>query len=327
MNKDCIGVGLIGVGRHGMRYARHIVHDLSNTSLRAVCRQHPEQGLDLPGAPSVNVYKEPQSLIADPMVDVVIVVTPPVFSLDICRVAVQSRKPLLIEKPLATTAADAHAMVVMAREAEVPLMTAQTLRFDHTIQHLKTLQPSIGRSQQLDIVFHIEKRKTAPNHADGYGKRGAVLEIGVHMLDLVRFLTGEEAQDVRCTMDRHPPSAPEMRASVHLTTTGGTTCRIEIARVLESRAGRAIWTGSQGRVEADWIHRRIRCVDDAGVETMNVDPPPSQTVLHTLTAFLQAVRNNSPMPITGEDGCRAVEIAEACYRSAQAEGKPVTLPL
>ena len=75
------------------------------------------------------------------------------------------------------------------------------------------------------------------------------------------------------------------------------------------------------------MHPRIRCVDDAGVQTMNADPPPSQTVLQTLTAFLQAVKNNSPMPITGEDGCRAVEIAEACYRSAQAGGKPITLPL
>jgi predicted dehydrogenase len=327
MNKDCIGVGLIGVGRHGMRYAQHLVQDLPTASLRAVCRRHPEQGFQVPGAESVKVYGDARSLIADPMVDVVVVVTPPIYSSKICGLAIQARKPLLIEKPLATTATDARMMVAQACEAGVPLMTAQTLRFDHTIQHMKTLQPCIGRSQQLNLVFHIEIRKTAPDHAAGYGQRGALLEIGVHMLDLVRFLTGEEVRDVRCTMDQHPTSAPELKALVHLTTIGGTTCRIEIARVLESRAGRAIWIGSQGRVEADWMQRRIRCVDDAGVETMNVAPPSSQTVLHTLTAFLQAVKNNSPMPITAEDGCRAVEIVEACYRSAQAEGKPITLPL
>ncbi len=327
MNKERIGVGLIGVGRHGARYAQHLVQDLPLASLRAVCRRHPEQGFHVPGAESVTVYGDAQSLIADPTVDVVVVVTPPIYTSEICGLAVQARKPLLIEKPLAATATDARTIVAQAREAGVPLMTAQTLRFDHTIQHMKMLQFSIGRSQQLDLVFHIETRKTASDHADGYGKRGAMLEIGVHMLDLVRFLTGEEAQEVRCTMDQHPPSAPEMRASVHLTTIGDTTCRIDIARVLEARAGRAIWIGSQGRVEADWMHRRIRCVDDAGVETMSADPPPSQTVLATLTAFLQAVTNHSPMPITGEDGYRAVEIAEACYRSAEAGGVSITLPL
>ena len=327
MNQGRIGVGLIGVGRHGFRYAQHIVRDLPTAVLRAVCRRHPEQGFDIPGVSPVKVYGEAASLIADPMVNVVIVVTPPIFSLEIGRLAAQARKPMLVEKPLGTTSADAQALVVVAREAAVPLMTAQTLRFDNTIQRMKTFQPCIGRSQQLNLTFHIEIRETAPDHVAGYGGRGALLEIGVHMLDLVRFLTGEEVQDVRCTMDRHPPTAPEMRASIDLTTIGGTICRIEVARVLGSRAGRAVWIGSQGRVEADWMRRRIRCLDDTGVERMNADPPPSQTVLATLTAFLQAVTNNSSMPITGEDGYRAVEIAEACYRSAQAGGKAVSLPV
>lgn len=327
MKQGRIGVGLIGVGRHGFRYAQHIVRDLPTAFLSAVCRRHPEQGFDVPGASSVKVYGEAASLIADPLVDVVIVVTPPIFSLEICRSAAQARKPMLVEKPLATTSADAAALVAVAREAAVPLMTAQTLRFDNTIQLMKTLHPSIGHSQQLNLTFHIEIRETAPDHVAGYGGRGALLEIGVHMLDLVRFLTGEEVQDLCCTMDRPPPGGPEMRASVHLTTIGGTTCRIEVARVSGSRAGRAVWIGSQGRVEADWMQRRIRCLDGTGLETMDADPPPSQTVLATLTAFLQAVTSNSSMPITGEDGYRAVEIAEACYRSASAGGKPVALPL
>ncbi|OQW31012.1 MAG: hypothetical protein A4E19_20835 [Nitrospira sp. SG-bin1] len=327
VNKHCIGVGLIGVGRHGMRYARHLMHDIPTASLRAVCRRHPEQGFHVAGAESVTVYGDAQALVADPSIDVIVVVTPPMYSSDICRLAAQAGKPLLMEKPLAATVDDARTVVALARESAVPLMTAQTLRFDKTIQEMKRLRPHIGLSERLDLVSHIEHKQTAPNHADGYGKRGAVLEIGVHMLDLVRFLIGEEVQEVRCTMDRHPPAAPETRASVHLTTVGGTHCRIDIQRVAESRVGRALWVGSQGRVEADWMQRRVRCVNSAGVETLNADLAPSQTVLDTLTAFLQAVSNKTPMPVTGEDGYRAVEIAEACYRSAGLEGAPVALPL
>lgn len=325
MASERIGVGLIGVGRHGLRYARHIVHDLPAASLRAVCRQHPEQGFELPGAPSIKVYGNAESLTADPAVDVVIVVTPPIVALDICRLAVEARKPLLIEKPLATSVADARAMVSMAREAAVPLMTAQTLRFDHTIQQMKELKSRIGRSERIHLISRIEKRKTAPGHADGYGKRGALLEIGVHMLDLVRFMTGEEVEEVRCTMDVRPAVSPETAASIRLLTFGGTTGQIEIARVSTGRVGRADWWGSQGRLEVDWGVCRVSCHDGTG--THEFDPPPSQTVLATVTAFLQAVRTGSPMPITGEDGCRAVEIAEACYQSAQFGGAPVILPI
>ena len=325
MASDRIGVGLIGVGRHGLRYARHIVHDLPTASLRAVCRQHPEQGFDLPGAQPIKVYGEAESLMADPAVDVVVVVTPPLYARDICRLAVEARKPLLIEKPLATTAADASAMVTMAREAAVPLMTAQTLRFDHAIQQMNTLKPRIGRSERLHLISRIEKRETAPGHADGYDKRGAVLEIGVHMLDLVRFMTGEEVDEVRCTMDVRPALSPETAASIRLVTTSGTVCQIEIARVSTGRVGRADWWGGKGRLEVDWPACQVRCCDSTGTHDFPLSP--SQTVLATVTAFLQAVQEGTPMPITGEDGWRAVEIAEACYQSAQLGGAPVTLPI
>lgn len=319
--KQPIGVGLIGVGRHGIRYARHILQDLPTASLKAVCREHPELGLDLPGCESVKVCGEARSLIADSSVEVVIVVTPPIFSREICQLAIQARKPVLIEKPLATSVTDARIMVAAARQAGVPLMTAQTLRFDATIQEMKKRQHLIGHSQQLLLTCHIETKGRGSGHADGYGKRGALLEFGVHMLDLVRFMTGEEVREVRCTMDRLPPAAPETVVSAHLTTQGGTLCTMDVARVPEGRVGRAEWIGSQGRLEADWTQRRLRWSSGAGVEERML--PPSQTVLATLTAFLQAVEHRTPMPITGEDGCGAVEIAEACYRSAQADGAPI----
>ncbi len=325
MNKDRIGVGLIGLGRHGMRYARHLVHDLPMASLQAVCRRHPEQGFELSDAGPVTIHSTPQSLIADPTVDVVVVVTPPIVSPQICRLAVETGKPVLIEKPLASTAEDAYAMATLARDASVPLMTAQTLRFDSTIQELHKLRHRIGRSERLSLISKIEMKPTAFDHADGYGKRGAVLEIGVHMLDLVRLLTGEEVRDVQCTMDRTPPAAPETTAFVHLRTQTGALCRVEIARVPVGRVGQAEWIGSRGRLEADWIQGQVRCIDDVGTDCFNL--APSQTVFATLSAFLQAVRTGTPMPITGEDGWRAVELAEACYRSAQADGAPIALPI
>ncbi|MBH0178619.1 MAG: Gfo/Idh/MocA family oxidoreductase [Nitrospira sp.] len=323
MGKRPLGLGLIGVGRHGLRYARHILHDLPSVSLKAVCRRNPAQGLDLPGAESVTVYGQARALIEDPAVEAIIVVTPPIFTREICKVAVQARKPLLVEKPLAASAADAKALVSEAQQAGVPLMTAQTLRFDSAIQEMRKRGHLIGRSERLRLTSHIETKATAPGHADGYGKRGALLEIGVHMLDLVRFLTGEEVQEVRCTMDRLPPTAPDTVVSAQLTTVGGTTCLLDIARVTEGRVGSAEWVGLQGRLQVDWISHRLRWIGNT--DRQEWEFPSSQTVRATLMAFLEAVEQRTPMPITGEDGLRAVEIAEACYRSAESGGALVVL--
>ena len=109
-------------------------------------------------------------------------------------------------------------------------------------------------------------------------------------------------------MDHLPPATPETVVSTRLKTQGGTICTIDVAWVSEGRVGQAEWIGSPGRLQADWIHRRLRWTSGADIEEWVL--PPSQTVLATLTAFLQALEHRTLMPITGEDGCRAVEIAE-----------------
>ncbi|MEQ1627977.1 MAG: Gfo/Idh/MocA family oxidoreductase [Nitrospira sp.] len=326
MSSSEIGLGLIGAGHHGIRYARHLIQDIPDVRLRAVCRQHPEQGLDIPGSGAVSMYGRPEELIADPLVDAIILVVPPVLHKDLCLAAVAARKPVLIEKPLATSYRDACVMVDAAAQAGVPLMTAHTLRFDATIQSLLASRSRVGRPQHLVLTSHIETKERSADYADGYGRRGALVEFGVHQLDLVRVLTGEEIHTVQCVLDQIPPAHPETLAKVNLRTMSGMPCIIEVARVAAERVGRAEWIGSEGRLTGDWAHRQMRFTDSAS-RSDEWSVPQSLTVLTTLREFIHALQRKTSMPITGEDGCRAVEIAEACYRSAEADGVSVTLPL
>jgi len=319
-----IGIGLIGIGRHGIRYARHIIGDVPDAALVAVCRRHPEKPLDIPGSESVRLYGDPRRLIDDPSVDVVVVVMPPVLNREIGLRAVQAGKPVLIEKPLAAFHADAQALEEAADKATVPLMTAQTLRFDPVITALKEKWGSIGRVRELLLTSHLDTQSREADHAEGYGKRGAVLEFGVHMFDLVRFVTHDEIKETRCTLNVLPAIAPESSASVRLVTQAGIRVDIDIARVPAGRVGRARVVGSTGVLTADWIQRRLE-LNDGGDQLREWSVQPIPTVVATLRAFLEAVANRQPMPVTGRDGCRAVEIAEACYRSAELGGQLVNV--
>ncbi len=326
MSSSEIGLGLIGAGRHGIRYARHVIQDVPNARLRAICRQHPERDVDIPGSEAVTMYGRPEQLIADPRVDAIILVVPPVLHKELCLAAVSARKPLLIEKPLATNYRDACAMVDAAALAGVPLMTAHTLRYDETIQSLQASRSRIGEVRRLELTSRIETKGRSADHADGYGRRGALLEFGVHLLDLARLLSGEDIHTVQCVLDRLPPEHPESSAAIQLRTMSGIDCRIEVARVDAERVGRAEWIGSGGTLTADWTNRHLRFTDTAS-RSEERSLPVSLTVLTTLREFLHALQRNTAMPITGEDGCRAVEIAEACYRSAEAGGRTITLPM
>jgi len=309
-------IGLVGVGRHGSRYVHHLLQDLPGASLAAICRKRVGER---PPDSTISVYSDYRAMIADPRVQAIVVVTPPSLCREICLEAVRAGKPILIEKPLAPTGMDSRVMVDAAAEAGVLLMTAQTMRFDPAILLLKKQLTNIGRLQSATLVSHIEtKPNLLPETAQPVAL-GALIEIGIHLLDLVRFLTGDEIIKVRCTMTPSPSTAPETRVTVQLRTSRDVTCALDIARVESERVGRAQWVGTIGTVTADWTHRTVTRIMGGGTsEQWTVEPYP--TVLATLQAFVHAIHTGTPPPITGADGCRAVEAADACYRSSELGG-------
>jgi predicted dehydrogenase len=315
-------IGLIGAGRHGSRYIHHLLHDLPGVSLAALCRKRIGEGVPSLPTTEVPIYGDYRALIADPSVEAVVVVTPPSLCLEICLEAVKAKKPMLIEKPLAQTGCEARIMVAAAEEAGLLLMTAQTLRFDSTILALQERLPEIGPLRYATFTSRIETQSSAHVRSPIPGQRGALLEFGIHLLDLVPFLTGDEIVAVRCELDRLPDMAPDTMAIVQLHTAGGLRCVLDIARVEAGRVARTEWVGTQGQIAADWFHQRVSgIIGDNPLFERRVQP--QQTILAALRAFVHAVETNSPPPITGRDGCRAVEVADACYRSAELGGASV----
>jgi predicted dehydrogenase len=317
-------IGLIGAGRHGSRYVHHLLHDLPGVSLAALCRKRIEEGVPSLPMTEIPVYGDYRDLIADPTVEAVVVVTPPTLCLEICREAVKAKKPLLIEKPLAPTGREARAMVAAAEEAGLLLMTAQTMRFESAILLLKDHLPKIGPLRYATFTSRIQTKAISSLYSSMPGQRGALLEFGIHLLDVVPFLTGEEVVAVRCELDQIPAIAPDTMAIVHAQTTSGMRCFMDIARVVAGRVARTEWVGTQGQISADWFHHRVTgVIGDAAPHEWVVQPQP--TILATLRAFVHAIATNTHPPITGRDGCRAVEVADACYRSAELGGASVTV--
>jgi predicted dehydrogenase len=225
---------------------------------------------------------------------------------------------------LAPTAHEAQAMVRAADQAGVLLMTAHTLRFDATIEKVKEVLPRLGVLRSATMTSHIEFTSSTMATMEAFSRRGAVLEIGIHLLDAVRFLTGDEVHDVRCHMNPVPPTGPETKAAVQLTTVRGIDCHLDIARVAAGRIAQMEWIGTEGRVTADWSQHRLTKHGCVGIaEEWTVEPRP--TILSVLRAFVHAIRTNSCPPVTGKDGQKAVEIAEACYRSAELGGRLVVI--
>jgi len=97
---------------------------------------------------------------------------------------------------------------------------------------------------------------------------------------------------------------------------------LDVSRVTSGRVGRIELVGAEGQLSADWCGQRVTQVSSrhgAGDWPTRMEP----TVLSTLQAFVRAIRDGLPPPVSIEDGKRAVEIAEACYASARQGGQAV----
>jgi predicted dehydrogenase len=303
-----------------MRYAQHLLEDIPQAHLVAVCRRNAKEGLHFAQRHNLQFYKDFRDLIADPRVEAVLVVTAPSLTLSIAR----EEKPLLIEKPLAIYAADAREIVESADARGIPLMTAQTLRYDATILKLKEIAPRIGKWKYLPLTARMEHREHSREDIQVWENRGVLLEMGIHLLDLARFLTGEEIQEVYCELDRIGPDAPENQVWIRLTTQSGLLCFLDVSRVSSHRVTRAEIVGEQGQACADWSTSMVHLTTPQS-QREEYHLPKTHTLLSVLQDFFHAVKNHSPMPITGLDGQRAVELADACYESAAA-GRPIRLP-
>ena len=317
-------MGLIGLGRHGMRYAQHLMGQIPNARLIAVCRRNAKEGQEFAQRHNLRFYQDYRVLLADPQVEAVLVVTAPSLTLPIAREAIRNKKPLLIEKPLAIHSADAREIVEGATKNHIPLMTAQTLRYDPTIQKLREIAPRVGKWRYLSLTCRVEHRDHSMKEMLAWENRGVLLEVGIHLLDLTRFLTGEEIQEVYCELDQPgEPDTPENRCWARLTTISGMHCSLDVSRVSSNRVTRAEIVGVEGQACADWNASRVYIATQQNQkEEYSLTPTP--TLLCVLRDFFQALENRFPMPITGIDGLRAVEIANACYESA-ATGRPVVL--
>jgi predicted dehydrogenase len=105
MAADVVRLGLVGVGRWGRNYLRTIA-GLDGVQLAAVASRNPNTAALV--LPDCRVENEWQALIAAKDVDAIIVVTPPATHAAIVVAALQAAKPVLVEKPLAQSRADAQ---------------------------------------------------------------------------------------------------------------------------------------------------------------------------------------------------------------------------
>jgi len=193
-----IGIGIIGAGVMG---TAHVATLAALGGARVVAVSDPDKARAeraAAQAPGARVAATAEALIADPQVDAVLVVSPDERHAEQVLAALAAGKPVLCEKPLAATMAEAEA-ILRADAGRGLVQVGYMRRFDPDYHDLKAHLPGVGQPLLLRL---IHRNGRAPAFMTGVQ---GITNSMVHEIDILRWLTGDEITRIRVMVPRAAP--------------------------------------------------------------------------------------------------------------------------
>jgi predicted dehydrogenase len=189
--------GLIGAGGIGRVRAQALAM-APECRLAAVADVEPDRARAAAPA-GTPCFQQYQQLLEQPDIEAVVVSTPPAYHEDIVLAALGAGKHVLCEKPLAPTVAACRRMVEAARRSGKLLTTGFNHRYLPAVKFLKQTLDS-GRIGTLDHVrafaghTGLSEFKAPWMYSKDAIGGGALMDVGIHVIDLARYLLGEVSQ-------------------------------------------------------------------------------------------------------------------------------------
>ncbi len=337
-------VAILGYGLAGRWFHGRLLAATPGLRVSAVVTGNPERQAqaraDLPG---VALHATPDELwAASDTVDVVVVATSTPSHVPLASAAIEAGKHVVVEKPLAPTAAQAREVVELAAARGVLLVPFLNRRWDS--DHL-TVQRLL-RDGGLGTVLRYESRfdRWRPRPRDGSWREelpgseggGVLLDLGAHLVDQALSLHGPVA-DVYAEVDARRGGADD-DVFIALRHTGGVTSHLAAnalaaapgprLRVLGSRAAYVVQAvdGQEDALRAGhlpdepsfgveprqrWGHLA------AGEDLVEVEPERGRW-LEFYTRLERAVRGDGPPPVAAGDALAGLEVLDAARESAAA---------
>lgn len=184
-----IGVGLIGYGLAGRAFHAPYVRATAGMALRAVVTRDPAKvHADLPDMP---VVPDVAALLAQPEIDLIIVASPDPLHAQHAIAALEAGKHVLIDKPFATSLADARRVAMAGEAAGKQVTIFQNRRWDADFLTLRRLIAEGSLGEIVQFESHFDRWRPTPTGLWKEAREGGVwLDLGPHLVDQAVMLFG-----------------------------------------------------------------------------------------------------------------------------------------
>jgi predicted dehydrogenase len=322
-------LAVVGVGHLGKEHAR-IVSSLKDVELAGVADVNADQAGTVALRCGTRAFSDHHALL--PLVDAAVVATPTVHHHAVAVDFLRHGIPLLVEKPLAATSAEAEELVALAGRHGLILQVGHVERFNPAFENLqgRPLRPKFSSGHRLG-----QFSGRSPDI-------GAVMDLMIHDLDLVRALVGSPVRAVEA-VGVSVLGGHEDMAHARLTFEEGCVAELAASRIsLQPSRCMQMW-GAQGYASIDFARRHLTLVQPTErlmrhrAEVQSFDATTRQTLKNDLVGrhlevveldcnqgdqltreleeFVQCVRTGAQPRVNGADGLEAVVLAARVLKS------------
>jgi UDP-N-acetylglucosamine 3-dehydrogenase len=267
-----------------------------------------------------------EDAVARDDVDAVVIAVPNAFHRDVAVAAATAGKHVLVDKPIATTTEDADEMIAAAKAHRVVLVPFQNTRFAAPFVAAQQFVAAgnLGEVTGFRAAFgHAGPQAWAPQ-AEWFFDRslaggGCLIDLGVHVVDLVRCVTGDDIVAVAALVNGRRGDV-EADAQLLARLRGGAIGTIHASWSSPSGSDQQLTViGTKGTLHLD-NRTPLTFIDSQGDRERLALP---ETTSSPLAELLAAIAGERLPSVTAADGRAAVAVVQAAYYSA-AHGSQLT---
>jgi predicted dehydrogenase len=321
-------VAVIGVGSMGKNHAR-VYSELPDAELVAVVDADLKTAEAVANNLGTHAYADFRKMLVKEKPEAVSIAVPTAMHEQVGMDALEAGAHVLMEKPIAATVEEGQRLIEKARAVKKQLMVGHIVRFNPAMQALKQKlqEGALGR------IFQVFCRRAGPFPAR-IRDVGVVVDLAPHDVDVMRFLIGADPVRVYAETERRIHTDHEDLLWGLLRFPDGVVGSLEINWLTPTKIREVLVLGERGLFRIDDLTQDLYFYENAQV---NGDLWPALKTLKgvseghmiryaiqryeplkaELQAFLGAVKEGKPVPVSGADGLEALRLALALVESGQ----------
>ncbi|MEM2917124.1 MAG: Gfo/Idh/MocA family oxidoreductase [Candidatus Bathyarchaeia archaeon] len=302
-------VAVVGIGFWGRNHVR-VFRELPQTELVGICDINAERVSALAKELEIEGYTDSNQLLKRNDLDAVTICTWTTTHAEEATKALNAGKHVLIEKPIASTVPEAKKIVELAKRKQLHLMVGFIERFNPGVQRVKE---AINEGKIGTLVSATARRVS--QWPERIGDIGVVKDTAIHDIDVMRYLFGEDPVAVYAKVGNLRHKRFEDYAQIMLSFKQNRTAFIETNWLTPYKTRNLIVTGSEAIISLDYLTQKVT-IETAG-QTLTPRYEWQEPLKLELQHFADSILNNKEPQVTGEDGLKALIIAEAALKSTQ----------